>query len=148
VHDLQNDTVNLIDGVRAAMPPTPGGCRNFTANLTPIERQTFNADSRRTASRSSMRTSQQPTPRSDWGRDTLRAVEFAFYVLNTSVAGSPRGGGRKRRSFNPANTIVIASSVSNGGGAALAAAEIDRHGLIDGVAVSEPNIQVRAAPTR
>jgi len=35
---------------------------------------------------------------------------------------------------------VIASSVSNGGGSSLLAAEQDRHGLIDGVAVMEPNV--------
>ena len=38
------------------------------------------------------------------------------------------------------NTVVIASSVSNGGGASLRAAEQDREHLIDGVAVSEPNV--------
>jgi hydroxybutyrate-dimer hydrolase len=37
---------------------------------------------------------------------------------------------------------VIASSVSNGAGAALLAAEQDTTGLIDGVAVAEPNVQV------
>ena len=42
--------------------------------------------------------------------------------------------------ITPANTLVIASSVSNGGGAALRAAEEDKHGRIDGVAVSEPNV--------
>jgi hydroxybutyrate-dimer hydrolase len=37
---------------------------------------------------------------------------------------------------------VIASSVSNGGGASLMAAEQDTQGLIDGVAVGEPNVQM------
>ncbi|MBL8481010.1 MAG: D-(-)-3-hydroxybutyrate oligomer hydrolase, partial [Rhodocyclaceae bacterium] len=41
------------------------------------------------------------------------------------------------------NTLVIASGISNGAGAALAAAEMDEHQLIDGVAVTEPQIQVR-----
>jgi hydroxybutyrate-dimer hydrolase len=44
--------------------------------------------------------------------------------------------------ITPVNTTVIASSVSNGAGGALAAAEEDQFGLIDGVAVSEPNIQI------
>ena len=43
---------------------------------------------------------------------------------------------------------MIASSVSNGGGASLAAAELDDddddEGLIDGVVVSEPQVQLRA----
>src|SRR5262249_19654503 len=38
---------------------------------------------------------------------------------------------------------VIASGISNGGTGALAAAEQDRFGLIDGVAVTEPNAQPR-----
>ncbi len=39
---------------------------------------------------------------------------------------------------------MIASSLSNGGGAAVAAAELDTNGLIDGVAVSEPNVNLPA----
>lgn len=39
---------------------------------------------------------------------------------------------------------MIASSLSNGGGAAIAAAEQDTQGLIDGVAVSEPSVQMPA----
>ncbi|MEO7762215.1 MAG: 3-hydroxybutyrate oligomer hydrolase family protein, partial [Casimicrobiaceae bacterium] len=46
------------------------------------------------------------------------------------------------REIKPDGTIVIASSVSNGGGASLAAAELDTTGLIDGVAVGEPSIQI------
>ena len=48
--------------------------------------------------------------------------------------------------FVPANTLVIASSVSNGGGASLAAAEQDTQGLIDGVAVAEPQVVLNAPP--
>ena len=44
--------------------------------------------------------------------------------------------------FKPGNTIVIASSVSNGGGASIAAAEQDTQGLIDGVAVGEPTLEL------
>ncbi len=40
----------------------------------------------------------------------------------------------------PSNTMVIAASVSNGGGASLAAAEGDTTGLIDDVVVGEPEI--------
>jgi hydroxybutyrate-dimer hydrolase len=39
---------------------------------------------------------------------------------------------------------VIASSISNGGGAAIGAAELDSGGLIDGVAVTEPAVQLPA----
>src|SRR5206468_1705805 len=39
------------------------------------------------------------------------------------------------------NTIVIASSISNGGTESVQALEQDAEGLIDGVAVAEPNVQ-------
>jgi hydroxybutyrate-dimer hydrolase len=42
--------------------------------------------------------------------------------------------------FLASNTLVIAASVSNGGGAAIAAAEGDLAGLIDAVVVGEPQI--------
>ncbi|MBY0465946.1 MAG: D-(-)-3-hydroxybutyrate oligomer hydrolase, partial [Burkholderiales bacterium] len=54
--------------------------------------------------------------------------------------------GNRYQSIKPSNTIVIASSLSNGGGAAIAAAEQDASGLIDGVAVSEPAIEMPANP--
>jgi hydroxybutyrate-dimer hydrolase len=140
VHDLANNTVNLIDGVRADAA-TAGDASNFTARLSDLERQQFNADwPNRLAFKHAH---SQLNPEADWGRDTLRAVEFAFYVLNEQF-GKPLPGksGLKLRTITKGGTVVIASSVSNGAGAALAAAEQDRWGLIDGVAVSEPNIQV------
>jgi len=89
----------------------------------------------------------EQNPEKYWGRDTLRAVEFALFVLNEQY-GATLPSGKKSRVITPENTIVIASSVSNGAGAALAAAEEDKWGLIDGVAVTEPNIQIspRTAP--
>jgi len=86
----------------------------------------------------------QQNPEKDWGRDTLRAVKFAFYQLNEE-RGDAFGSGHAV-TFSSANTIVIASSASNGAGAALQAAELDTEGLIGGVAVSEPSIQVVPNP--
>ena len=142
IHDLQANTVNLQNGVRADAA-TAGEDSNFTARLSDLQRQQFNAD---TPNRFAVKHAHsQRNPERNWGRDTLRAIEFAFYVLNEQY-GAPMPGkgneGRKRKTITPHNTIVIASSVSNGAGAALAAAEQDREGLIDGVAVSEPQIQV------
>jgi hydroxybutyrate-dimer hydrolase len=54
-------------------------------------------------------------------------------VLNEKLAG--RG-----IAFDKRNTIVIASSVSNGGGASVRAVEHDDEHLIDGLAVGEPNV--------
>ena len=144
IHDLQANTVNLRTGVRADAA-TAGDGSNFTARISDLERQSFNAD---TPNRFAVKHAHsQRNPERNWGRDTLRAVEFAFYVLNQQFPAAAATHGRKPQArIVPSNTIVIASSVSNGGGAALAAAEEDRHGLIDGVAVSEPNIQVARGP--
>ncbi|MFN9031374.1 MAG: D-(-)-3-hydroxybutyrate oligomer hydrolase [Betaproteobacteria bacterium] len=141
VHDLQNNTVNLQNGLRAAAA-TAGRDSNFTAALTESERSTFNAA---TPNRFAVKHAHsQQNPEKDWGRDTLRAVEFAFFVLNDRFS-APNPDGSKPVVIRPANTLVIASSVSNGAGAALAAAELDTQGLIDGVAVSEPNVQLASA---
>ena len=72
-------------------------------------------------------------PEKDWGKSTLQAVRTAFYVLNKQFPG---------HDIAPRNTIVIASSVSNGGGAAIQAAEQDEDSWIDGVAVSEPEVNM------
>ncbi len=140
VHDLQDNTVNRINGVRADAAAA-GDDTVFTARLTDLQRQQFNAD---TPNRYAVKHAHsQFNPEKDWGRDTLKAVELAFYVLNQQFGEDRRGNGKKNgRTITPDNTIVIASSISNGAGAALAAAEQDHAGLIDGVAVAEPNIQV------
>ncbi|MBC7946107.1 MAG: D-(-)-3-hydroxybutyrate oligomer hydrolase, partial [Burkholderiales bacterium] len=70
-------------------------------------------------------------PEKDWDKHVLASIVFALYALNDKFDGA---------AITPNNTIVIASSVSNGGGASLRAAELDQFGLIDGVAVSEPNV--------
>jgi len=131
VHDLQADTVNRFDGTRA------------TAALTPAELAAFNTA---TPNRFAVKHAHsQANPEADWGTMTLQAVEFAFYVLNQQF-GAALPDGSRTKVIVPANTTVIASSVSNGAGAALAAAEADAAGLIDGVAVSEPNIQLPPTP--
>lgn len=78
-------------------------------------------------------------PEADWGRHVLQSIEFGFYVLNEKF-GQETGNDRTVIKVKPKNTLVIASSVSNGGGASVRAAELDDSGVIDGVAVSEPNV--------
>ena len=68
-----------------------------------------------------------------WGDYTLQAIEFGFYALNQYIAG---GAAR----FAPSNTTVISGGVSNGGGAAVTAAEKDTRGLVDGVVAVIPNV--------
>ncbi|KVE35336.1 D-(-)-3-hydroxybutyrate oligomer hydrolase [Burkholderia sp. TSV86] len=87
----------------------------------------------------------QQNPEQDWGRVTLQAVEFAYWALNEQYG--PRIGDRHHGiRYRPGDITTIAASVSNGGGAALAAAEQDTRGWITAVVVGEPQINVRLAP--
>ncbi len=72
-----------------------------------------------------------------WGTCVLLSIEFALYCLNDYFKHA------KGCAFTRANTKVIAAGVSNGGGAALRAAEQDAAvpPWIDAVVVSEPQIQ-------
>jgi hydroxybutyrate-dimer hydrolase len=138
VHDLQANTAVGIDG-RRGDAATLGTASNFTARLTAAERTAFNTA---TPGRFAVKHAHsEQNPEKDWGLHTLQAIQFAFWVLNERY-GDALPDGRRTVLIRPSNTLVIASSVSNGAGAALAAAEQDTAGLIDGVAVSEPNIQV------
>ncbi len=69
----------------------------------------------------------------NWGEYVLASVKFAFYVMNKELAGG-------ENKFTPENTLVISSSISQGGHSSLLAAEQDAHGLIDAIVVAEPNI--------
>jgi hydroxybutyrate-dimer hydrolase len=86
----------------------------------------------------------QQNPEKDWGKVTLQAVEFAFYVLNEKYGTLAKDNKSHLIALSSKNTITIASSISNGAGSALLAAEQDSKGLISGVAVSEPQIQPKA----
>ena len=128
--DLQNNRVNLIRG-EFVDAGDAGYLSQFTAALTPAQRAAYDAAfPNRFAFKHAH---SQANPEHDWGQDVLQSIRFAFAVLNTKYAGA----GQR---ITKANTIVIASSVSNGGGASLRALEQDRDGLIDGVAVNEPNV--------
>jgi hydroxybutyrate-dimer hydrolase len=138
-HDLQNNQVQLLRG-EPANADAAGERSQFTARIAQAQREAYNAAfPHRFAFKHAH---SQANPERNWGRDVVRSIEFAFYVLNTTHGddGSGRGRGRGGRRIDKNNTIVIASSVSNGGGASLRAAELDRGRLIDGVAVAEPNV--------
>jgi len=76
----------------------------------------------------------------------LQSIEFAFYVLNQKFGDKDAEGRVTKATITPENTLVIASSVSNGGAAHCALPKLTprtkdrRSRLIDGVAVAEPNI--------
>ena len=155
-HNLEADTVNLIRGEREDAD-TAGRDAAFRARLSDRARLRFNAD---TPDRVAYKHAHsQRNPEADWGLNVLQSIEFAFYVLNDFCPVRPGGyydddddddggrfghrGGRCTPQFTPGNTVVIASSVSNGGGSSVLAAEQDRRGWIDGVAASEPNVNPR-----
>lgn len=141
-HDLMNDTVPLIDGTRSTAAAA-GKQAAFNAGLTAGELAAFNTAMPNRFAFKHAHSGQNPEK--DWGRTTLQAVEFAYYVLNERY-GDRNILGERLRTLKPSNTIVIASSISNGGGAAIAAAEQDSQGLINGVAVSEPAVELPASP--
>jgi hydroxybutyrate-dimer hydrolase len=142
VHDVATNTVNLQNGTRAD-GTTAGNNSNFTAAMSAADLAAFNtANPNRLAVKHAH---SQQNPEKDWGGDTLNAVRFAFWALNDHL-GDRFSDGSALVTFRTDNTTVIASSVSNGAGAALAAAEQDTEGLIDGVAVSEPSVQLPANP--
>ncbi|HEY9119130.1 MAG TPA: 3-hydroxybutyrate oligomer hydrolase family protein [Marinobacter sp.] len=132
-HNLTTNAAQRIDGtLTQADEPV-----QFRADLSDQARADFNAAwPDRFAYKHAH---SQVNPEADWGRHVLQSIEFGFYVLNEKF-GQETGNGRKVIKVRPKNTLVIASSVSNGGGASVRAAELDDRGLIDGVAVSEPNV--------
>ena len=139
IHDLQNNTVNVQNGTRTDAA-TAGKNSIFTAGLSAAELDTFNAA---TPNRFAVKHAHsQQNPEKDWGKWTLQSVEFAYFVLNEKYGDLARDGVTHLKKLTPSNTIVIASSVSNGAGSALAAAEQDTQGLISGVAVAEPEVQL------
>jgi hydroxybutyrate-dimer hydrolase len=73
----------------------------------------------------------------DWGLYLLQAVKAGLGLLQREFPATA-----DRRALTRERTLVIASGISNGGGAVLRALEADREGLLDGVVVSEPNVSV------
>ena len=132
-HNLATNTAQRIDGtLTSADEPV-----QFRADLTDEQRADF--DSAWPDRFAYKHAHSKANPEADWGLHVLQSIEFGFYVLNEKF-GRELGNGETLLTINPKNTVVIASSVSNGGGSSVRAAEQDTEGLIDGVAVSEPNV--------
>ncbi|MFV0542109.1 MAG: 3-hydroxybutyrate oligomer hydrolase family protein [Marinicella pacifica] len=71
-------------------------------------------------------------PEQYWGAFVLDATRYGLAVLNAEVDSV----------FNSDNVTVMAASISNGGGAVIRAAEIDKDGLIDAVVAAEPQLNM------
>ena len=142
LYDPGDDSVNRIDGTRASRSAA-GALAHFAANLSDAARQAFNAAFPYRLALKHVHS--QLNPEKDWGQDTLVAVRYALYALNQEYGQQVPSGEHEAR-FTPANTLVIAGSVSNGGAAVLRAAEQDTEALIDGVVANEPSAQPQATP--
>ncbi|MBW3509887.1 D-(-)-3-hydroxybutyrate oligomer hydrolase [Janthinobacterium sp. NKUCC06_STL] len=139
---FEDDSVNLQNGLRAGRVAASKSAL-FAPDLSDAERLAWvGSNPNRIAFKHAH---SQQNPEKDWGKVTLQAVEMAYYVLNERYGVLARDGSARVVRLTPKNTITIASSISNGAGSALLAAEQDSKGLIGGVAVSEPQIQPAAS---
>ncbi|WP_373685776.1 D-(-)-3-hydroxybutyrate oligomer hydrolase [Paraburkholderia youngii] len=140
-HELSTNRVTLIDGTLQDAS-IAGKASLFTAKLGGTTLATFNAQfPNRYAFKHAH---SQQNPEQDWGKNTLQAIQFAYWALNDSF-GALNGTTRTVR-YASGSITTIAASVSNGGGASLAAAEQDTSGLITAVVVGEPQINMRLTP--
>ncbi|MGH8159520.1 MAG: 3-hydroxybutyrate oligomer hydrolase family protein [Rhodanobacter sp.] len=74
-------------------------------------------------------------PEADWGRHVIQAAQFGLAMLDRAFpAEAP---------FTPQNTKIIATGLSNGGGAVLQAAGLDQKHFFAGVVALEPNVHLR-----
>jgi hydroxybutyrate-dimer hydrolase len=139
VYDLADGSVNRLRGDRVEAEEASGEA-NFRPFLSDATRARY--DARYPHRLAFKHAHSQLNPEADWGNDVLDSVRFAFYAINQELGLR----GYKGHEVRPGNTFVVASSVSNGGGASLRAAELDRHGLLDAVVVSEPNVNPSRGP--
>ena len=134
-HDLERNSVQLING-ETVHAGAAGDAAHFRARLSWSERTAF---ARAWPHRFAFKHAHSGrNPERWWGEEVLRAIRFAFYVLNRHFGGTAGAPALTR-----SNTLVIASGISNGGAASLRAAEEDWPDLIDGVVASEPAVQPR-----
>lgn len=129
IHDLDADNGFAIDGAI-----TKAGARKdltFNASLLGDDLAAFRTVS---PNRIALKHAHgKQNPEKDWGKYTLQSIRTGLYVLNKHFPGAE---------FSPLNTMVIAASISNGGAAALRAAEQDVDGLIKGVVAGEPQVNL------
>jgi hydroxybutyrate-dimer hydrolase len=136
--ELATSTVTLIDGTLSSAAAA-GKSSVFTANLGTTSLATFNAQfPNRYAFKHAH---SQQNPERSWGTNTLQAIQFAYWALNDTFG--PLDGSTRKVLYNRGDVLTIAASVSNGGGASLAAAEQDAQGWITAVVVGEPQINLQ-----
>jgi len=136
-HELSTNLVTLIDGT-LANAEIAGTKAIFKANASASALSSFNsAFPNRYAYKHAH---SQQNPEKDWGKNTLQAIQFAYWALNDMFG--PVSGSTHQVRYSKGSITTIAASVSNGGGASLAAAEQDTDGWITAVVVGEPQINL------
>jgi len=142
LYTFDDDSVNLQSGVRSTRAAA-GKNAMFAPALSDADRAAFASSS---PGRIAFKHAHsQQNPEKDWGKFTLQSLEFAFYVLNEKYGVLAKDNKSHIVRLTPKNTVTIASSISNGAGSALLAAEQDTKGLIGGVAATEPQVQPKTA---
>nr|WP_061176769.1 D-(-)-3-hydroxybutyrate oligomer hydrolase [Caballeronia pedi] len=136
-HELATNLVTMIDGT-LANANIAGTKAIFKANVSASALASFNsAFPNRYAYKHAH---SQQNPEKDWGKNTLQAIQFAYWALNDMFG--PVSGSTHQVRYDKGSITTIAASVSNGGGASLAAAEQDTDGWITAVVVGEPQINL------
>jgi hydroxybutyrate-dimer hydrolase len=135
-HELATNRVTLIDGT-LANTDLAGTRAIFKANVSASALTSFNSISPNRYAYKHAHS--QKNPEKDWGTNTLQAIQFAYWALNDMFG--PVSGSTQLR-YGKGSITTIAASVSNGGGASLAAAEQDVDGWITAVVVGEPQINL------
>ncbi|WP_224364248.1 D-(-)-3-hydroxybutyrate oligomer hydrolase [Hyalangium versicolor] len=135
--DLETNTGYGLDGLTRDLK-TQASEATFQVALSEEKRLAYNSTLPNRIATQHAHSRQNP--QASWGRHVLQSVEYALHVLNRQF-NAPLPDGAIPATFTAENTLVIATSVSNGGGASLRAAEADTSGLIDGVVAGEPNVQ-------
>ncbi|MDR5878927.1 3-hydroxybutyrate oligomer hydrolase family protein [Caballeronia sp. LZ032] len=136
-HELASNLITRIDGT-LVNADFAGTSAIFKANASASAIASFNsAFPNRYAYKHAH---SQQNPEKDWGANTLQAIQFAYWALNDMFG--PLNGSNHQVRYGKGSITTIAASVSNGGGAALAAAEQDTDGWITAVVVGEPQINL------
>ncbi|GAB4511469.1 MAG: D-(-)-3-hydroxybutyrate oligomer hydrolase [Haliangiales bacterium] len=147
LHDLENDTVTLVTGEQVSRNSDEGANASFIAIDDVNEQQAFLDQYPHRLALKTLHS--QRNPEQLWDTEVLQSIELGFYVLNLEENyGEPSAGGTLV-TLTPENTLVIAASISNGGGSVLRAAELEvaigrspSERLIDAVVASEPQVYV------
>jgi len=129
-HNLAKNSVNTIFGERKTVD-SEGYPSNFIAPITKSKKNTTDSKDMK-HSFAFKHAHSMVNPEKDWGKYVLYSIELALEILRIKYKDDGFD-----KSIKP---LIIAAGISNGGNAAIRAAEQDSKRLISGLVVSEPNV--------